>query len=186
MAEVLKMNASGGLFLEKDVSILIYPSATDDWAFLDEKLPVHPSEAKLRFLMVGAFPELIYDEPIDHLVGTIDRNTSNTEAITPTTSVKDGESGINAIFRVMYHIEYSRLAAPTTLAKTSDMQNFFLIFPASKDKERDIVIQFLEHNKASNIFIFDIKGAWEYFSTRVDAGVILVSLPIPCHTQEGR
>ena len=186
MAETLKVHVSGGLFLANEFSMLVYPSGSEDWTFLDDKLPACPSEAVLRFVMRKPFPELMNEEPRkpllvsaeeeleDGSLGLIEEEPVDIETVRSTISIRHGESNINTVFRIMYGVDYSRLVAPTTLAKGTEMHNFFLIFPPSKEPERDLVVDFLQQNKPSNIFSYETKGAWDYFSTRVDAGVIIV------------
>ncbi len=168
--------------------MLVYPSGSEDWTFLDEKLPIYPPDAVLRFVIRSPFPDLMEGEVRKPLPGSTEQDSRNllpdlTEEeslpsqteIVPVVSIRDGESNINAVFRSFYDVEYSRLVAPTTLGKTTEMYNFFLIFPLSKETERDLVIEFLQHNKAHEIFSYKMKGAWNYFSTRINAGVIIVS-----------
>ena len=175
MAETLKMTVSGGLFLGTEFSMLVYPSASQDWAFLDGKLPAYPPESALRFVMRGPLPELMQEQSSKLLLGSVGEEYTDVETMLSAISIKDGESSMNAVLRIMYDVDYSRLAAPSTLGKTTDTQTFFLIFPPSKGAERDLVVQFLQHNNASEILVHDTKGAWEYFATMIDAGVIIVN-----------
>ncbi len=190
MAETLKMHVSGGLFMAKKFTILIYPSGSEDWTFLDDQLPTCPPEAVLRFVMGKPCPGLMEEEPQKPLSDSTEQEPRNVlpgsieeelqkplPALThelPVVSVRDGESNTNAVFRNMYNVEFSRLVAPAPLAETTEMYNFFLIFPPSKETERDAVIDFLQHNKATEILSYETKGAWDYFSTRINAGVIIV------------
>jgi len=190
MAETLKIHASGGLFMTKKFTILIYFSGSEEWTFLDDQLPTCPPEAVLRFVMGNPCPGLMKDESQKPLSDSTEQELRNVlpgsienelqkplPALTselPVVSVRDGESNINAVFRNMYNVEFSRLVAPATLAKTTEMYNFFLIFPPSKETERDAIIDFLQHNKATEILSYETKGAWNYFSTRINAGVIIV------------
>lgn len=190
MAETLKMHVSGGLFLTKKFTLLVYPSGSEDWTFLDDQLPICPPEAVLRCVMGKPCPGLIEEEPQKPLSDSTEQEPQNVisgsigeelqnplPSLTyelPVVSVRDGESNTNAVFRNMYNVEFSRLVAPATSAETTEMYNFFLIFPPSKETERDAIIDFLQHNKATEILSYETKGAWDYFSTRINAGVIIV------------
>lgn len=200
MAEALRVHVSGGLFMANKFILLIYPSGSEDWTFLDDRLPICPPEAVLRFVMRTPIPGLTEEtrkpilesaeqesqKPLPGL--TEDESQMPLPILTeelPFVSIRDGESNINAVFRNMYNVEYSRLAAPTTSAKTTEMYNFFLIFPPSKETERHLVVEFLRHNKASEISSYETKGAWDYFSTRINAGVIIVSHCCSLPTSKG-
>lgn len=186
MAETLKVHVSGALLLSNEFSMLVYPSGSEDWSFLDDKLPACPPETVLRFVIRQPLPELMKEEPQKPLSGSTDEPDKRSPglaedepiditAVRSTVSIRDGEGNINSVFREVYNVEYSRLVAPTTLAKTTEMHSFFLIFPPSKEAERDLLVQFLEHNKANDTFDNETSGAWDYFSNHVDAGVIIVS-----------
>jgi len=190
MAETLKMHVSGDLFMTKKFTMLVYPSGSEDWTFLDDQLPTCPPEAVLRFVMGKPCPRLMKEEPQKPLSDSIEQEPRNILSGSiekelqkpcpalrhelPVVSVRDGESNINAVFRNLYNVEFSRLIASAPLTETTEMYNFFLIFPPSKETERDAIIDFLQHNKATEILSYETKGAWNYFSTRINAGVIIV------------
>ena len=185
MAETLKTHVSGALLLSNEFSMLVYPSGSDDWSFLDDELPACPPETVLRFVIRQALPELMKVESQHSLSGSTEEPgerspiSAEDEAIDISTvrstiTIPDGEGNINVVFREFYNVEYSRLVAPITQAKTTEMHSFFLIFPPSKEVERDLLVRFLQHNKANDIMCNETKGAWDYFSNRIDAGVIIV------------
>ena len=179
IVETLKMHASGALLLSNEFSMLVYPSGSEDWSFFDNKLPSCPPVAKLRFVIGRPYPELMREgppkplsEPTEEAGFVEEEELLNLEYVRSTVTLRESECNINAVFRNVYNVDYSRLVASTTPMKTTETPSFFLIFPPSKVDERNLLIQFLQHNKASDIFTSETKGAWNYFSTHVNAGLI--------------
>ena len=184
MVETLKLHVSGALLLSNEFSMLVYPSGSEDWTFLDSKLPTCPAAAALRFVIRRPYPELMTESLPKPLSGLAEEPILEEEEEEPpvaietirsTISVGEGESNINLVFRDVYNVEYSRLIASTTPVNTDEMPSFFLIFPSSKVDERDLLIQFLQYNKAKDIFSHESKGAWDYFVARVNSGVLIVN-----------
>ena len=187
MVETLKMHVSGALLLANEFSMFVYPSGSEDWTFLDSKLPTCPPATTLRFLIRRPYPELMDEKLPKPLSDSTEERPSlqeeeeeeecpiDFETIRCTTSVEEGENNIDAVFRNVYKVEYPRLIASTAPVKNKQTPSFFLIFPPSKADERNLLIQFLQHNKASDIFSHETKGAWDYFVTHVIEGVLIVT-----------
>lgn len=162
MVETLRSQASCALFFSAEVCMLFYPSDSglDSWEFLNERQPPIPEGASLRYMLRKPLP-LPRPEHLDM----------------PTQSdlvkIREGESNLSMVLRVVLGIEYDRLIKQTNPKMTGKSNNFFLFF-IGVERERRIITRFLEEHGA-NIYCWDTEGAWDYFSNHVDAGVILVS-----------
>ncbi len=83
-----------------------------------------------------------------------------------------GEPPINSAFRAVYNIEYTKLVS-SNAKKGQDPNTFFIMFPPSCDAEHDLFVSFLEANGAT-VYSARTPGSWEFFTSKIDAGVILV------------
>lgn len=159
------MHVSGGTLFANDFAMVVYPAGSEDWTFLDEGLPAVPSDAVLRFVIRKPLPGLEVND------GT---NIATKKRVI---AIREGETNINIVFRVLFKIEYSRLVASTTPHRSENLEVFFIIFPPGTEDERDLVIRFLQENGAKDIYSWETPGSWDYFSNKIDAGVIIVSFP---------
>lgn len=160
MAENLKNRVAGGLFFTKDFMMIIYPTGVGAWSFLDGVPGGTSTEASLRFVMRTPVPHMLAEEPD---FATLD----------PQHTFLDEESGVNVIFRNIFHIEYSRLIPQVAHQPDDIPKSFYLIFPQSYKDEHDLIVKFLEANDAT-IYSSNTPGAWDYFCNYVSVGVVLV------------
>lgn len=155
MAVTLNAHASGGLYLQQQFALLVYPTGTADWAFLDPEVEASP-KLGLKVIMRGPLQDQL---PVNLM------------------PLPD-EPRITTVFRHLANIDYKTLI-PQNARKNKDPNTFFLMFPPSRKDEHELVVKFLEANKAT-IYSSYTLGSWDYFTSHVDAGVILVSIvPLP-------
>ena len=170
MAETLRLHDSAGLFFCPAFTMIVYPTGSESWRFFDERFPVHSPLTALRFFVRTAIPEF-----------------SSTNAFTlPSTSsypIMECETGVNALFRQLYGIEYQKLLPSANKHKSEQPNTFLLIYPPAAQEEYDVTIKFLAANNAT-VYSWRTPGAWEFFVGNVVAGVVLVSprslTPIHC------
>lgn len=91
------------------------------------------------------------------------------------------EPKITTVFRHLFKIDYKTLISQNA-RKTKIANTFFLMFSRSCIEEHELIIKFLEANGAT-IYSSYTPGSWNYFTSHVDAGVIIVSLT-PCLSQQ--
>lgn len=163
MAVTLNAHASGGLYLQDQFALLVYPTDTADWAFLDPEIESSP-KLGLKFIMRSPLLQPLQDLPYGLLQDQLLVNPM---------SLPD-EPKINTVFRHLANIDYQTLISQNA-KKTKDPNTFFLMFPPSRNDEHELVVKFLEANKAI-IYSSHTPGSWDYFTSHVDAGVILVSI----------
>lgn len=164
MAETLKIHASGGIFTSGKFSMLIYPvdSGLESWDFLNEsQSPIAPG-AVLRVVVRTALPA---PSPVD-----LDMQAKRSKI-----SFREGEGNTSLVLRNVLGIDYERLIKQPNPLLTEKSNNFFLLFNETAKREFHIIFKFLEEHQA-NIYTWETDGAWDYFCTQMDAGVILVSL----------
>jgi chromo domain-containing protein 1 len=163
MAATLNAHASGGLYLQQQFTLLVYPTGTADWAFLDPEVKASP-KLGLKVIMRG--PVL---QPFEDLLdGPLQDQLPVNPAPLP------DEPRITTVFRHLANIDYKTLIHQNA-RKNKDPNTFFLMFPPSSKDEHELVVKFLEANKAT-IYSSYTPGSWDYFTSHVDAGVILVSI----------
>lgn len=160
MAENLKIRAAGGLFFTKHFMMIIYPTGVGAWGFLDGIPGGTSTEACLRFVMRSPVAHMLEDDP---------EFAASDQQMT----IQDGEGSINAMFRNILHIEYSRLMPQVANQSDDSSKSFFLVFPPSHEDEHDLTVKFLETNDAT-IYSSNTLGAWDYFCNYVNVGVVLV------------
>lgn len=173
MAVTLNAHASGGLYLQQQFALLVYPTGTADWAFLDPEVEASP-KLGLKVIMRGPLLQPFEDLPDGPLQDQLPVN------LMPLLD----EPRIITVFRHLANIDYKTLI-PQNARKNKDPNTFFLMFPPSRKDEHELVVKLLEANKAT-IYSSYTLGSWDYFTSHVDAGVILVSvvlLPKSQHAQ---
>lgn len=160
MAETLKLQASCAVFTTTRFSLLIYPSNAvwETWNFLEHGLPMVPEGTTLRFVI---------RKPLAHMAEPVINIAAQT--------IRDAEKNTSMLLRNTLGIEYDRLVKQPDPVLTAKSKSFFLFF-VNKEHEYRIMYRFLEEHGA-DIYSWDTEGAWDYFCSKVDVGVILVSLP---------
>lgn len=147
--------------------MFLYPSdcVLENWAFLDEvQAPLIPG-AYLRFVLRTPLPA--------HDTSEVDQEVQRNQLFIP-----EGGGITSMVLHSLLGIEYTRLISQPNGEVTAKSNNFFLLFPETARPEYHVIFKFLEEHQA-NIYTWQTDGAWEYFSSQVDAGVILVGAPIP-------
>lgn len=171
-AEVLKLNVSGGVFLSDEFTMIVFPTNSEDWQFLDRHFLPVPGVA-LRFLVRIPIQhgQTKLSEPSSRRQKTEKRMTKRGKEINI-----PGEQGINSVMRLLYGIDYSRLIHQVPPKISAECSKFFLLFPKEAKDEQDLVVQFLSTNNALEIYTYAPRSndaAWDYFYQSVDAGVII-------------
>ncbi|KAI9876031.1 MAG: hypothetical protein M1830_007486 [Pleopsidium flavum] len=157
VAETLKTHVSGGLCFQDEFVMLAYPAGMPDWDFIDAGMPP-PPKVSLQFLMRSPLSPPIHDWsqlPLE-----------DTKVL-----ISSDEPRIITVFRHLFNIEYKKLVSQNS--KKNQDPNIFLMFPPSCNDEHDLVVNFLEANGAV-IYSSRTKGSWDYFTSCVDAGVVLI------------
>jgi len=171
-AEILKLNVSGGVFLSNEFSMIIFPTNSEDWQFLDRHFPPVPGVA-LRFVVRA---------PIHYGQAKASEYSSRRQKIEKRIIKRGkemnitGEKGINTVMRHLYEIDYSRLIQQAPPKISAECSKFFVLFPKEAKDEQDLIVQFLSVNNALEIYTYDPNSndaAWSYFYQSVDAGVII-------------
>ena len=158
VASMLKLYGSAGLFFTPYFTMLVYPSGADSWEIFDKRFTSDSPRAALRFIV---------RTPIRGFVS----------GIIPTPNLKsadlamDSEPTANTLFRKHFNIEYNKLLPPSSERKQQD--EFFLMYRSEDQDEYDAIVKFLEANNAK-IYSSTTAGAWDYFTSRVGHGVLLV------------
>ena len=165
MAETLKAHASCAIFYSEKFSLLFYPndSGLESWDFLNNLQSPVPEGTLLRFVMRKQLPP----PPSD----PVELDIAGKETLL---SSLEGKSNIDLVFQEMLGIEYERLIRQQTPKKTAESNNFFLFF-VGVEKELSLMCRFLIANGAK-IYSWEDEGAWDYFCTHFETGVVLVSL----------
>lgn len=171
-AETLKLNVSGGVFLSDQFTMIVFPTNSEDWQFLDRHFPPVPGVA-LRFVLRS---------PIQYEQAKPSEQSSRRQRIEKR-MIKRGKEinitggqGINTVMRLLYEIDYSRLIQQAPPKISTECSRFFLLFPKEAKDEHDLVVQFLSANNALEIYTYDPNSndaAWSYFYQSVEAGVII-------------
>lgn len=164
MAETLKTQASAAIFYAEKFSLIFYPNnaGLESWDFLNDLSPKVPEGTLLRFIMRKPLPS----PPPD----SVSSDATGNEALFLSS---EGKSNINLVFQEILGIEYKRLIKQPTPEKTAKSDHFFLFF-VGVEKEFSMMCKFLAANGAK-IYSWDDEGAWDYFCSHVETGVILVS-----------
>ena len=164
VAHDLKLHGYGALFFCERFSLLMYPTETEEWSFLDEhfirevNLPV-----SLRFVIFRPLPEFM-----DYKEGKASAKDDSLELI-------NDEPLINHFFRETYNIDYKTLVPEEKKSFAFDNDIFFLMYPPFKKEEHDLVVLFLETNKAT-VYSAYTPGSWDYILKEVHDAIILVSI----------
>ena len=203
MAAALGNRLAGALFFSATYTMLIWPVGSSVWQFLDRRLPEVPAGAELRFAVRTALSTDYAQQKSTEIVKFAEEKPNLYEETLrkiQDTSV-DRVKAINAVFRDVYGIEYSRLATNNDPKITTKNDTFFLCFlpvtqelwekdPNSRRKtrerttsEHDYFVKFLRANGAKEIYStqsvgspdVDRNGAWDYFRHNVKFGCIVVS-----------
>jgi len=171
-AETLKLNISAGIFLSSEFTMIVFPTNSEDWQFLDRHFPPVPGVA-LRFVL---------STPINHGPSKPSERSLRRQKIEKR-MIKRGkeinipsEQGINSVMRLLYGIDYSRLIQQAPPKISTECSKFFLLFPKEAKDEHDLIVQFLSANNALEIYTYDPNSndaAWSYFYQSVDAGIII-------------
>jgi len=159
----LNAHASAGLYLRDQFALLVYPANKADWAFLDPEITASP-KLGLRFIMRSPLLRPFQDLPQGLLQDQLLVNPG---------SLPD-EPKITTVFRHLFNINYKTLISQNA-KKIKDPNTFFLMFPPGPNDEHELVVKFLIANKAI-IYSSHTPGSWDYFTSHVDTGVILVSI----------
>lgn len=120
MAETLRSQASCALFFSAEFCMLFYPSDSglDSWEFLNQMQPPIPEGASLRYMLRKPLP-LPRPEHLDMPM--------RSDLI----KIREGESNLSMVLRVVLGIEYDRLVKQTNPISTGKSNNFFLFLLAS-------------------------------------------------------
>lgn len=172
LAEILKLHVSGALCHLNRISMLVYPTFSEDWDFLDRNLPPVPKVA-LRVVLRTPL-----QNNIEELTGSNARRQKIKKRVRKKGQEVNigGEQGINAAMRILYEIEYSRLIQQAPPRISSECAKFLLLFPKEAKDEHHLVLQFLSANNAQEIYTYDPDrndATWNYFRMNVEAGVII-------------
>ena len=163
LAEELKSHGLGGLYFAKEFSLLFYPTGTDEWSFLDAhfvkeaQLPV-----SLRFVMFLPIPEFFGLRAIETPVGD------------SPIGLLEGEPAINRLFREAYQIDYKKLVIDDNKSEYIHEDTFFIMYPPFKKDEHDLLVSFLEANRAT-VYSSYTPGAWDYVLKEANHAIILAS-----------
>ena len=164
MATTLNAHASGGLYLQDQFALLIYPSGTADWAFLDPEMQAS-SKLRLKFILRSPLRQQSQVLP----QGLLENQLPTTPMSFP------NESKVTSVFRHLFNIDYKTLI-PQNAKTSKDLNTFFLMFPPSSADEHELVVKFLEANGAI-IYSSHTPGSWHFFTSNIEAGVVIVSVP---------
>lgn len=171
-AEILKLNVAGGVFLSDEFTMIVFPTNSEDWQFLDRHFPPVPGVA-LRFAV---------RTPVNHGQAKAPESSSRRQKIEKRMIKRGkeinipGEQGINTTMRLLYEIDYARLIQQASPKISTDCSKFFLLFPKEAKNEQDLIVEFLSTNNALEIYTYDPTNndaAWSYFYQSVEAGVII-------------
>ena len=145
---ILRLNVAGGLHLGKDFTLLIYPADSEDWAFLDQRLPeMHP--IGLRCIIHSPMQSTVNESSNERLERTKKRLEEKGKELT----FAMDELPINTVMRTLYGIDYERLVRQPNQDKTKQNITFLLIFPKKRKAEQDLIIQFLDANNAAEVYV---------------------------------
>lgn len=162
MTESLLSLGAAGLFLRPNFSMLIIPPESESWRFVDQPFAHIARYNGLRFIVRAP----ITDPSAVHL-RSLHFNTSMPEM--------DSGIDVNEVFRQRFGIEYSYLVPRL---KEDSGQSFFLMYPDGYNEEQELLTIFLEANGAS-VYHASTSGAWEWFSSSVEVGTVLVCWNTP-------
>ena len=157
LARDLQLHGFGALFFCEKFSLLVYPTETEDWSFLDEHyIKEINSPVSLRFVMFRPIPEFI---------GCKTREVN----------IQDNDEPlINRFFRETYNLDYKAFVPGEKKGSALDIDTFFMLYPTSKKDEHDLIVSFLEANKAT-VYSSYTPSAWDYILREVPNTIILVS-----------
>ena len=170
LAGLLRLQVAGALFHAMDFTLLAYPVSTEDWAFLDDRLPyIPPSQIQIRFIMRTLIRDVGISRPIPDA-----RKPDLEKKLSKRGTAVLGEPGINTVMRSLYGITYQRLIQQSR--PSSESARFFLLFPKETKDEHDLVVQFLDANQSLEIYSYNEErddGVWQYFCYTVESGVLI-------------
>ena len=164
LADDLRFHGFGGLFFAKGFSLLVYPTGTEEWSFLDRQfIQETESPISLRFVMFVPKPEFL--------------SLGTSEILSEDSPLKlsNDEPTINRVFREAYQIEYKTFALGEKKGSEAREDAFFIMYPPFKKDEHDLLVTFLEANNAT-VYSSYTPGAWDYVLREVHNAVILASM----------
>lgn len=185
--------------------MVIWPTRSSVWAFLENNLPPVPAGAVLRFALRESMREHRIRQVEPAMTTRLRHEDAKAydEIATTVTNIpiQPGEKHINLVFRELFGIEFDRLLPANGPQRPPPGKNFFLCFvPAGCEQyepdeakryalrwktseEHDLFVQFLQANGAESIYSMqDVgsyeathNGSWRHFIENVKSGAIIVS-----------
>ena len=164
MADTLEMHVSGAVLFAKDFSMLIYPTGTEEWQFLDETLPTVAAGTRLNFMMRKPIPGM--DAALTHVPAKI---------IDPS---ELSENSTADVFNAFFNINLARIVPSIDPKNGVDPKkefSVFLMFHSDPiyNEEHNFLYETLSKNNAT-VYSSQTPGAWDYFTHNVEDGTILV------------
>ncbi|MCJ1284280.1 hypothetical protein MMC26_003611 [Xylographa opegraphella] len=158
MTDTLISHDAGGLFFSPSYSLVVYPSGLNSWKFFDDRFVDSP-QAGLRFSMFTPVPELL-------------NHTTQQMAQVMGSSALELESEANVLFQQFFGVKYTNILWQ---GNTNRIQkdNFYLMYPAELEEEKNVISLWLEANTAKIYSSFEV-GGWDKFTSSVEAGVVLI------------
>ncbi|KZF20579.1 hypothetical protein L228DRAFT_284537 [Xylona heveae TC161] len=156
--EMLCLTASGAMFFHDSIVIVAYPlQMMDSWSFLNSG-PRKAPEAKIRLHFRSPMPAPI-------------RNTQDMNSLS---SSSVDVPRLVSVFSDLLKVKYDDLL-PRPLKKGEYVEKFFLIFTEHAKEEMLLVVDFLMSKPHdARVYTSTTPGAWDYFSSTVKQGVILI------------
>ncbi|KAF6832135.1 chromo domain-containing protein [Colletotrichum plurivorum] len=156
-AERLKLGSFGAACFHDDFTILIYPSACEDWktAGIDADA-ASPANGVLKYVIYK--PKSVAANPLP------ERKTNTSKLADPRASVLQG----------LLRLDYHRLTPP---GLRDVRHNFYLAFPPSREAMLDTVGEWLHaQNPHCRVFSTKTSGDWTAFTSSnvVTHGVVIV------------
>ena len=162
LANTLVLHDAGAIFVASRYVMLLYPTGTDRWHFLDQCYPEKTSLAPFRFVLRVPIPDLT-----SSMVPGPLRSPSPPVA---------GENGVTALMRGLFGLEYSKLLPQVEGKDKKPLSTFFLIWPETSGKgEYDLLNEFLNKHGAIT-YSSKTHGSWDHFVNvkKVDPATVLV------------
>ena len=161
MTDTLINHNAGGLFFSPHYSLVVYPSGVNSWKFFDDRYLDSP-QAALRFVIFVPIRELL-----NHTAHKM------TQIMASPSSEVDLEA--NVLFLQFFGVKYTNLLWQGN-TNNALKDNFYLMYPAELEEEKNVISRWLEANTAKVYSSFNI-GEWDKFASSMEAGVVLVYDP---------